>query len=150
MAFPVMKERTSSNPFIFLKNLKISLFKHHTDEARLKYIFSNLVFTFFIENNIDDFEGLSSSELLTKVTHYYTDIIEEEFDIYDRFCLLIDVLRIDYDLRKPYCSIISEAIDRISFFNASNCDALIIKQAATRFARRYLLRGPVFRIFKNF
>uniref|UniRef100_A0A0N5CBN3 Integrase catalytic domain-containing protein n=1 Tax=Strongyloides papillosus TaxID=174720 RepID=A0A0N5CBN3_STREA len=127
MAPPVMKEKISSNPFIILKNLKISLFKHHTDEARLKFIFSTLDSAFFIENNIDDFEGLSSSELLSKVTHYYTDIIEEEFDIYDRLCLLIDDLKIDYDLRKPYSSFISEAIDRISFFNASNCDALIIK-----------------------
>uniref|UniRef100_A0A0K0FHG9 Reverse transcriptase domain-containing protein n=1 Tax=Strongyloides venezuelensis TaxID=75913 RepID=A0A0K0FHG9_STRVS len=114
MVPPIMKEKTSSNPFIILKNLKISLFKHHTDKARLKFIFSNLDSTFFIENNIDDFEGLSSSELLTKITHYYTDIIEEEFDIYDRLCLLIDDLKLDYDLQ-------------LSFFNASNCDALIIK-----------------------
>lgn len=127
MAPPVMKEKISSNPFIILKNLKISLFKHHTDEARLKYIFSNLDSTFFIENNLDDFEGLSSSELLFKVTQYYTDLIEEEFDIYDRLCLLIDDLRIDYDLRRPYSSFISEAMERIDFFKAKNCDALIIK-----------------------
>uniref|UniRef100_A0A0K0EG42 RNA-directed DNA polymerase n=1 Tax=Strongyloides stercoralis TaxID=6248 RepID=A0A0K0EG42_STRER len=109
------------------RNFKLSLFKYHSDSARIEFLLTNVDHIFFVENNITDLDGLTSYELLDRISDYYTDLIDDEFNIYDKLCLLIDDLRIDYNLRKPYSTFFQEVIDRITLYKAVNCDALVIK-----------------------